>query len=434
MEPVTAEAKIMLRVDPMTYYMEVSYDNGMSWNKTDYRADSSDVTEYSYPLENREILSGTVRSFDNIYIDTKGEYAGSLIKVEKSVFDTVTLTKGEGDLGYAFLAAKPEVYKNSRKLPEGYSPTYAAGYTRVIYTDDQEVTLTIPDNAKYLYLYNNGKDSNTNAYRSYVPSAVTFSKSGNTPNTNKVRIATWNIGHFCLGSYTYSTIDSLGFTAQEYKDYINAIDADVVSLNEYSAMFKSGVEARSAIFSDYPTAFIGEQNQYTCNAIFARSGLLSNMQVHYFDCYAGVTTGDNTDKPTDHYYITSDLNINGQTVKFVNVHILYTDEPQDLAVEAINELIDVFENEDRVILLGDCNVTYGRFRIFQDAGYGIAETARGFATYGPCQGSTKYYVDKSEGYGSYDNIIYKGVTVSDFALGGSKLSDHYGLYCDVTVE
>ena len=433
-EPVVPEAKILLSIDPMTCFVKVSYDNGMSWTKTNHRADSSGVTEYSYPLEDREILSGTVRSFDNIYIDTAGEYAGSLINVEDSVFDTVTLTKGEGDLGYAFLAAKPEVYKNNKKLKEGYSPTYAAGYTRVIYTDDSEVTLAIPDNAKYLYLYNNGKDSNTNAYRSYIPSDVTFSKSGNTHNDNSVRIATWNIGHFCLGSYTYSTIDSLGFTAREYRDFINAIDADVVSLNEYSADFTSGVTARDAIFSDYPTAFIGEQNRYTCNAIFARSGLLSNPQIHYFDCYRTATTTDQTDQPTDHYYITSDLNINGQTVKFVNVHILYTDEPQDLAVEAINELIDVFESYDKVILLGDCNVTYGRFQIFRDAGYGIAQTDEWLATYGPCQGSTKYYVDKSEGYGSYDNIIYKGVNISNFALGGAKLSDHYALYCDVTVE
>ena len=55
------------------------------------------------------------------------------------------------------------------------------------------------------------------------------------------------------------------------------------------------------------------------------------------------------------------------------------------------------------------------------------------ATYGPCQGS-KYYTDIAEGYGSYDNIIYKGVTVRNFALGGTKLSDHYGLYCDITVK
>ena len=85
-------------------------------------------------------------------------------------------------------------------------------------------------------------------------------------------------------------------------------------------------------------------------------------------------------------------------------------------------------------MMGDFNVTYDKFRIFQNAGYGIAQTDSMLSTYGPCQGSKKYYVDKSEGYGSYDNIIYKGVNVSNFALGGTKLSDHYGLYCDITVE
>ena len=433
-EPIIAEERIMFSVNPMSYYLKVSYDNGMTWNKTSYRADNSGVTSYNYPMENREILTGTVRRFDNIYTDTNDTCAGSLIDVEDTVFDTVTLTKGEDYMGYAFLAAKPEVYKNSRKLPEGYSPTYAAGYTRVIYTEDRQVTLTVPDNAKYLYLYNNGKDDGGN-YENCIPSAVTFSKSGNTPNPNKLRIATWNIGHFCLGSYTYSTIDTLGFTAKEYKDFINAINADVVSLNEYSAEFKSNVAARNAIFSDYPIAHIGEQNQYTCNAIFARNGLLSNIESpNYFDCYRTAPINDKKDKPMDHYYITSDLTINGQTVKFVNVHILYDEKSPELAEAAISELITAFADYDRVIILGDCNVTYDKFQIFETAGYGIAQTDKWLATYGPCQGSEKYYEDKLGGYGSYDNIIYKGVNVSNFALGGSKLSDHYALYCDITVN
>ena len=437
MKPVTSEAKkIMLDADPMTYFMKVSYDNGMSWNKLDYRVDNSGVTEYEYPLENREILTGTVRSNDNIYINTNGTYAGALIKVEDTVFDTVTLTKGDDYMGYAFLAAKPEIYTNSTKLPNGYTPTYAAGYTRVIYTDDQEVTLSVPDNAKYLYLYNNGKSS-SNVYENCIPSAVTFSKSGSahTPDPNTIRIATWNIGHFCLGSYTYSTIDTLGFTAKEYKDYINAMNPDIVSLNEYSAMFTSNVAARTAIFNDYPFAYEGVQNSYTCNAVFARNGLLSNPQLHYFDCYtaAGTVNDPYGDEPTDHYYITSDLDINGETVKFVTAHLYYQDNPQTLAIQAINELIDKFSGYDKVIILGDCNVTYDKFRIFVNAGYSLAQTDSLLATYGPCQGS-KYNTDIAEGYGTYDNIIYKGVTVSNFALGGCKLSDHYGLYCDVTVD
>ena len=434
MDPAVTEAKIMLSVDPMTYFVKVSYDNGMSWNKTSYRADSSAAAEYSYPIENREILTGTVRTFDNIYIDTNGEYAGSLIKVEDSVFDTVTLTKGEDYMGYAFLAAKPDLYKNSSKMPNGHTPTYAAGYTRVTYTDDQEVTLTIPDNAKYLYLYNNGKDD-SNVYEDCIPSAVTFSKSGGSNQKNGVRIQTWNIGHFSLGSLISSNIASLGFTAKEYRDYINAINADVVSLNEYSEMFTSTEAARTAIFSDYSFAFEGEQNSYTCNALFAKNNLLSNPQVHYFDCYeaAGIINDPYGDEPTNHYYITSDLNVNGQTVKLVNVHLHYSDNPQTLAIEAINELISIFRSYDKVIIMGDCNVTYDKFQIFQNAGYSLAQTDSLLATYAPCQGS-KYNTDIAEGYGSYDNIIYKGVAVSNFGLGGTKLSDHYGLYCDVMVD
>jgi len=430
-EPVVAEKKILFRTDPMTYFAEVSYDGGMIWKKLDYRVDNSDITEYSYPVADREILTGTIRTFDNIYIDTSGNYAGALIKVEDTVFDTVTLTKGVDYMGYTFLAAKPEVFKYGKtKFPNGISPTYAAGYTRVIYTDDQEVTLTVPDNAKYLYLYNNGKSDDTGEYENCIPSAVTFSKSGNTQNTNKLRIATWNIGHFSLGDVTYSTISSLGFSAKDYKDYIDAIDADVVSLNEYSAEFTSGVLARNAIFGDYPTVFEGEQNRYSCNALYARSGLLTNMQVHYFDCYATASGGSSVDKPTDHYYITSDLNLNGETVKFVNAHLLYEDNPQTLAINAINELISVFSAYDKVIILGDCNVTYDKFQYFINAGYEVAQTDSRLATYGPCQGS-KYNTDIAEGYGSYDNIIYKGVTVSNFGLAGCKLSDHYAIYCDI---
>ena len=83
--------------------------------------------------------------------------------------------------------------------------------------------------------------------------------------------------------------------------------------------------------------------------------------------------------------------------------------------------------------MGDCNVTYDKFQYFINAGYEVAQNDPLLATYGPCQGS-KYNIDSAEGYGSYDNIIYKGVNISNFALGGAKLSDHYALYCDVTVE
>ena len=433
-EPILAETKIMFRTDPMTYFVEVSYNNGMSWNKTSYRADSSGATEYSYPIANREILQGTIRDNDNIFIKiTSGKYRGAIINIEDTVFDTVTLTKGVDYMGYAFLAARPEVYINSSKFPSGYSPTYAAGYTRVKYTDDQQVTLSIPDNARYIYLYNNGISDATGEYEDCFPSAVTFSKSGNTTqNDNSVRLATWNIGHFSLGENKNSSIDSLGFTAADYQNYINAINADVIGLNEYSEMFDSTQYARNAVFGNYTKRYEGVQRQYSCNAIYAKNDVnISNMQLQEFNCYSSAT-GSGI-KPANYYYIVSDLNINGQTVKLVSVHLYYEDEPQQYAKKAINELISVFAGYDKVILMGDWNSTYNKFQIFQNAGYSVAQTDSRLATYGPCQGS-KYNNDIVDGYGSYDNIIYKGVTVSNFGLAGTKLSDHYAIYCDVTVD
>ena len=433
-EPVTSEQKILFRNDPLTYYVEASYDNGMSWNKTNYRADYSNAADYSYPVENREILQGTIRDRDNIFIKiANGSYQGSVINIEDTVFDTVTLTKGVDYMGYAFLAEKPEVYTHSPKFPSGFTPTYAAGYTRVRYTEDPQITLSIPDNAKYIYLYNNGISDETHEYEDCFPSAITFSRSGNsTQNDNSVRLATWNIGHFSLGENKNSSIDSLGFTAADYQNYINAINADVIGLNEYSEMFDSTQYARNAVFGNYTKRYEGVQRQYSCNAIYAKNDVnITNMQLQEFNCYSSAT-GSGI-KPANYYYITSDLNINGQTVKLVSVHLYYEDEPQEYAKKAINELISVFAGYDKVILMGDWNSTYNKFQIFQNAGYSVAQTDSRLATYSECQGS-KYNTDIVDGYGSYDNIIYKGVTVSNFGLAGTKLSDHYAIYCDVMVE
>ena len=431
MSPITTKGEILHRIDPLTYATEVSYDNGMSWYKLNYTADHSGVTEYSYPVENREILQGTIRDRDNIFIKiTNGSYCGSVINIEDCVFDTVTLTKGENKIGYAFLAAKPESYILSPKFKKGYTPSYAAGYTRVIYTEDQEVTLHIPDNARYLYVYNNSLDEIN------VPSAITFSKSGTATQNSGVRIATWNIGHFSLGVNSYSTIAASDYAEKraEYEDYINnVINADVISLNEYSEYFiRDSIRARDSIFSSYPTRYEGEQRSYSCNAIYGKTGFLSNMTAHNFACYTAAG-GSGSVNPTNYYYITSDLNVNGQTVKLVSVHLYYTDNPQTLAVQAINELINTFSNDERVILMGDWNSTYDKFEIFANAGYSLANTDGLLATYSECQDS-KYDTDIVDGYGSYDNIIYKGVNVSDFGLAGCKLSDHYGIYCTVTVD
>ena len=134
--------------------------------------------------------------------------------------------------------------------------------------------------------------------------------------------------------------------------------------------------------------------------------------------------------------MTADLTVNGKVVKLVSVHLVYTDPTTSSTMpqQQIDELINVMSGYDRVILMGDWNSAFTHFDRFVNAGYSLANDSYWLSTYGPCQGSRYYssYMDYKEG--SYDNIIYKGVTVSDFGLGGTKLSDHYGIYCTVTVD
>ena len=86
-----------------------------------------------------------------------------------------------------------------------------------------------------------------------------------------------------------------------------------------------------------------------------------------------------------------------------------------------NVFADIWKQYERVVLLGDWNInSFAEFGIFTDAGYTLANTDERMPTYN--SGS------------SLDNIVYKGVNVTDFALAGTDLSDHYALYCTITVN
>ena len=265
-------------------------------------------------MENRTILSGAIRAFDNIYTLAETEDHGVIIPVDVSLYDTVTLTRGENDLKYAFLAAEPEIFINSNKFPEGFTPSFAAGYTKVNSTTHSTKTVPIPYNARYLYVFNNSGNT------SYVPSAITFSNSGNTsaPDPDSIKIATWNIGHYSLGEHSYSDVTSSDFAVKraEYEDYIyNVLGADVIGLNEYSAEFvRNSTNARTTIFSGYPTAYEGEQRSYSCNALYGKSGLLSNITAHDFNCNIAAG-GSGVAKPSNYYYVTADLTVNGNIAR-----------------------------------------------------------------------------------------------------------------------
>ena len=368
--------------------------------------------EYVYPLEKLDLISGYVNSA-NFFTDSTSKKS-ALINVDNSSFNTVTLRKNaDADtMTYAFVG--DEIYA-------GNPLCYSAGYTGVVTTSEDSITVKIPDNARYLFVsYKNGSAI-------LLPAEIRFSKEAYEVNANSVRIATWNIGHYSLGNKPNSTLEDTQLAMQSayYKDYINnAIDADIIFLNEYSKNFtKGGNPAKNTIFADYnKVVYEGPQYGYSCNAVYSRIEI-STPQKHELKCNetAGKISVHDV-KATDYYFVTTDLVINGTTVKLVSAHLAFDGEgSKDVVINQFKEIIEYCNQFEHVVLLGDWNVgSFSEFDLFTEAGYTLANADKNMATYN--SGS------------SLDNIIYKGVTVSDFGLAGTDLSDHYALYCTITVE
>jgi hypothetical protein len=119
-------------------------------------------SSYSLPLSQLEVLNGTVEDSTGKFKETPNWRCAVVDISELKHFDYVTLTRNKSgtDLSYCFLKSMPVV---------GKIPEYATGYSKPVSGDGQEsVTLSIPEDAVYLYVYNNDK------YGVYTPDSITF--------------------------------------------------------------------------------------------------------------------------------------------------------------------------------------------------------------------------------------------------------------------
>ena len=372
----------------------------------------SDKDEYIYPLHAIELLDGFVNG-SNVY-KASTLNVGAIVELGGTTFNTVTLRKNPNaaSLTYAFMGDE---------FFDGFTPCYAAGYTNIVTSTDDTVTLRIPDNARYLYVYyKKGADL-------LLPAEIKLTKQSYGPtNPNSVRIATWNIGHFAMGEKANSQIkdEQVAMKSADFLDYINnAINADIMFLNEYSAKFtKNTYLAKNTIFKDYTAAaYEGPQLNYSCNAVYSRIEI-SEPQKHEFECNKTAPYISPYVEAKDYYFVTTDLVIGGKIVKLVSVHLAFDDYgSKNVLVNQLNELIEYCAQYEHVVMLGDWNVgSFSEFDVLVEAGYTLGNTDKNMPTY--------------KSGSSLDNIVYKGVTVTDFSLGGTNLSDHYALYCTITVE
>ena len=373
------------------------------------------------PADRIEKLPGTIVNSSNKYKNVSGYY-GAVINLADISFNFVTLTRASDrpELGYAFLRELPVV---------GSVPSYAEGYTKVIWDSSMTVTFAVPEDAKYLYVYHSSQGV------IYLPEKVEFFDREYTKEPGSFTIATWNIGHFSGGGHKTSDFSDSDYEKQSayFKTYIDGcVGADIITLSEYSNMFTPSNPA-SSLFDSYTGAsFEGEQRRYSCNAVYSKLAL-KNIKVHEFECNKdAVITYTTAVKAPDYYYITADLDLGGETVTIVALHLAYDDKLYDtppyidtVCQNQMMELIEEFKDVPRVVMLGDFNAySPDYFDLFTDAGYTVCNDGSMLTCTGSKTGGLEWAVD---------NIIVKGVSVSDFRKVPTGLSDHIAVVAKVSL-
>ena len=155
---------------------------------------------YNYPLNTLPEPSAAIDSYkDGAYVANGNRYA-SLIPLENLEYDRVTIKNGSkngnpnANFAYTFLAEMPVL---------GQMPKYAKGYSYVIVVEPvQSLTVNVPEDAKYLYVYHHTVSSG----KYYFPDEVVFSQKVKPENFFK--LATWNTGNFSNGGKNTTITDA----------------------------------------------------------------------------------------------------------------------------------------------------------------------------------------------------------------------------------
>lgn len=251
----------------------------------------------------------------------------------------------------------------------------------------------------------------------------------------KFTVGIWNIGHFSDGISTDTVINDDNFDEKlsQFRSLVNSCNVDVLGLDEYSRIFakrsSGNVLASDALFKIYKYLFEGEQRRYSCNALCSRFKII-NLEIKEFECNKNAEiTHTSAISATDYYYISYDIDAFGNTIHCITTHIAFDLNNVNIEKAQYQELIDVCEDYEYVIIMGDMNATGGsdEFDVFSQNGYTLANHGYigDIETYN-ARGNT---VESSK---VLDNIFVKGLNMYNIRQVETRLSDHNVLLCDVT--
>lgn len=260
------------------------------------------------------------------------------------------------------------------------------------------------------------------------PKDLTITSDGLLPKDSVV-IMQWNIGHFSHGRFPTSIVTDIDYydKVREYRQLLDIVSADIISLCEYSVLFSNTTShprcyADTLLFYNYPNKFIGNDGiarNYSLNALMSKRELFLPASIDYNTNLTATITHTSLIKATDYYYNKTYFEMDGQRVALINTHLAFDTNNPNVATDQISELIHSLAEEEYVVICGDFNTVASSYAMFTEAGYTLANNGS-FGTF-PSATNTA----------PLDNIISKGLQIRNPFIIKNSLSDHYPFVCTI---
>ena len=241
----------------------------------------------------------------------------------------------------------------------------------------------------------------------------------------KLRVGTYNIGHFALGKSSGSSVtnDTLAGWVAKYHSAMNDAGLDVLCAQEYEPDIVRGKPAKDYVFENFKYNGISTKVAYNCNAIFSNVKMAQAVIVNFEQA---VQSGRN--------YIYTTIKLGGHDVKIASAHFDFQGSNGTAIRQAqMRQIISAFAADDYVIICADFNINNDNLSdwdIMRNAGYTLANMGyAGEIITCPYTAGTTTVIDMK-----LDNICVKGFAVSEVKTFGTlDMSDHYGLQATLTM-
>lgn len=239
----------------------------------------------------------------------------------------------------------------------------------------------------------------------------------------------WNIGHFSKGLNTGSSLidGDIDSYIIKFDKLINSKHIDVISINEYSSILGVDkgheINSRDVLFGGYTYAYIGQQNNYSCNALFSNVKL-NEVKYKHFSCNSNaVLSMPSYINADDYYYLSSYFIWRDNLIHLINAHLAFDEDNNDININQITELLKLYDSEEYVIMCGDWNATNETYQLFSQKGYELLNC-----------GKFGEFVTHPQTMKPLDNIAVKGLRISNIGILETDLSDHYPISCTISIN